>query len=111
MSLVLVRQFRGIGCRCRWNSRMNSTKSSQWPSPKEFRVLLDNETLYVDKDLAMALGWKPDGPGASLTLNGVGQSYFTITPTGSDSDRLSSSTVESMQNSNVQKILAYMKDR
>lgn len=55
----------------------------------EHKVILDNQTLYVDQSLAEALGWKPNsdaGP-IQLSLNGWAPTYFTITPTGSDSGR------------------------
>ncbi|KAL6301118.1 hypothetical protein BKA93DRAFT_739271 [Sparassis latifolia] len=81
--------------------------------PKEFKVLLDNQTLYVDQELAEALGWKANGgpEGLSLTLNGWAPHYFTIAPTGTDSDLLSRATVESSRNPNVQAVLAYLKER
>lgn len=56
--------------------------------PREFKVLLDNETLYVEQELAEALGWKPDvksEQGVSLTLSGWAPNYFAIARTGTDS--------------------------
>lgn len=56
-------------------------------SPKEFKVVLDNETLYIDQQLAEALGWKQDQDlgGVPLTLSGWAPSYFAIARTGSES--------------------------
>jgi hypothetical protein len=57
-------------------------------SPSEHRVILDNQTLYVDQSLAEALGWKPEqgsDAGIELSLSGWGPTYFTIAPTGSQS--------------------------
>lgn len=57
-------------------------------SPSEHRVILDNQTLYVNQSLAEALGWKPEqgsDAGIKLSLSGWGPTYFTIAPTGSES--------------------------
>ena len=57
-------------------------------TPREFKVVLDNDTLYVDQELAEALGWSPSQPqtqGVSLTLSGWAPNYFAIARTGSDS--------------------------
>ena len=112
--------------------RCSSTSSA--PSRREFKVVLDNETLYVEQPLAEALGWTPDVPsekGVSLTLSGWAPHYFAIAPTGSDSgehrgepikplilnlssqhvDRLARGTVESSRNPRVQELLEYLKDR
>jgi len=81
---------------------------------REFKVVLDNETLYIDQILAEALGWKPDETnkdGVSLTLSGWSPHYFAIAKTGTDSDLLARNTVESSRNPRVQEILAYLKDR
>ena len=60
------------------------------PAPREFKVILDNDTLYVDKALAEALGWKPEiGPdGVPLTLNGWSPNYFAVARIGTDSGTL-----------------------
>ena len=47
--------------------------------------MLDNETLYIDQELAEALGWdatKRDS--VPLTLSGWAPRYFAIARTGSD---------------------------
>jgi len=62
--------------------------STTWRSPSEHRVILDNQTLYVDQSLAQALGWKPEQgseAGVELSLSGWGPNYFTISPAGSES--------------------------
>ena len=62
--------------------------STSLQSPSEHRVILDNQTLYVDRSLAEALGWKAEqgsDAGIELSLSGWGPTYFTITPTGSES--------------------------
>jgi len=80
---------------------------------REFKVVLDNETLFIDQTLAEALGWKPDGSkdGVPLTLSGWSPHYFAIAKTGSDSDLLARGTVESSRNPRVKEVLAYLKDR
>ena len=63
-----------------------STKTTG--GPREFKVVLDNETLYVEQELAEALGWKPDvksEEGVPLTLSGWAPKYFAIARTGTDS--------------------------
>jgi hypothetical protein len=65
---------------------------------REFKVVLDNNTLYVDQTIAEALGWKPDTEskdGVPLTLTGWSPHYFTIARTGTDSG-ISSSVVLSL---------------
>lgn len=56
-------------------------------SAREYKVILDNNTLYVDQSLAEALGWKPGLPpsGVNLTLSGWEPHYFAIAQTGTDS--------------------------
>ncbi|RDB25720.1 hypothetical protein Hypma_006648 [Hypsizygus marmoreus] len=83
-------------------------------TPTEHKVLLGGQTVYIGREIALALGWRPDqerSASISLTLNGWNPSYFTIAPTGSDSDLLSRRTVESSQNPHVKGILDYLKDR
>ncbi|RPD62197.1 hypothetical protein L226DRAFT_532773 [Lentinus tigrinus ALCF2SS1-7] len=81
-------------------------------TPKEFKVVLDQETLYIDQDLAEALGWNPATRNSvPLTLHGWAPAYFAIARTGSDSEQLAKRTVESGGDSNVQKVLEYLKDR
>ncbi|KAJ7658411.1 hypothetical protein B0H17DRAFT_886240, partial [Mycena rosella] len=52
-------------------------------------VVVDNQTLYIPRAMAEALGWRPNQgmyqSGVQLTLHGWEPSYFTISPTGSDS--------------------------
>ncbi|KAJ3544116.1 hypothetical protein NM688_g5776 [Phlebia brevispora] len=91
--------------------RAESTISSS-SLPREFKVVLDNETLYVDEALAKALGWTPEKTnGVPLTLSGWAPHYFAIAPTGSDSDFLARATVESSRNPKVQQLLEYLKER
>ncbi|OCH84001.1 hypothetical protein OBBRIDRAFT_742357 [Obba rivulosa] len=92
-------------------ARYQSTLSSS-PSAKEFKVVLDGDTLYVNQALAEALGWSPaQTKGVSLTLSGWAPQYFAITRSGSDSDLLARATVESSRNPRVQEMLDYLKDR
>ncbi|CDO77680.1 hypothetical protein BN946_scf184969.g31 [Trametes cinnabarina] len=78
---------------------------------REFKVVLDNGTVYVNQALAEALGWTPtQTEGVSLTLSGWEPHYFAIACTGTDSDLLARGTVESSCNPNVQKMLEYLKD-
>ncbi|KIY44298.1 hypothetical protein FISHEDRAFT_78202 [Fistulina hepatica ATCC 64428] len=82
-------------------------------SAKEFKVIVDNETLYIDQSLAEALGWKEEVGigGVPLTLSGWSPYYFAIARTGSESDLLARSTVESSRNHQVRKVLDYLKER
>ncbi|KAJ7675683.1 hypothetical protein DFH06DRAFT_664741 [Mycena polygramma] len=91
----------------------NQFSSSLAVGAKKHEVVLDNQTLFLTREVAEALGWKPDqGPeGVQLTLHGWEPDFFTITPTGSDSEMLSKGTVESSQDENVKTVLAYLKDR
>ncbi|TFY61209.1 hypothetical protein EVG20_g7141 [Dentipellis fragilis] len=92
--------------------RMQSTLNCTSTSPKEFKVVLDNNTLYIDRALAEALGWNSSQKdGVQLTLSGWAPHYFAIARSGSDSDLLARSTVESSNNPNVQAMLEYLKDR
>ena len=58
---------------------------------REFKVTLDGQTLYVEKELAQALGWTPgiSTDGVSLLLSGWDPHYFAITQTGTDAGMLS----------------------
>ncbi|KAH7919892.1 hypothetical protein BV22DRAFT_1022189 [Leucogyrophana mollusca] len=83
-------------------------------SPSEHRVVLDHQTLYVDRALAEALGWKPEkgsDAGVQLSLSGWGPTYFAIAPAGSESDRLARAVVESGHNPKVKAVLDYLKER
>jgi len=53
---------------------------------RQFKVVLDGQTLYIEKPLAEALGWKPgtSAEGVSLPLSGWEPKFFAITPTDSD---------------------------
>lgn len=55
-------------------------------SSRQFTVTLDGETLYIDKELAEALGWREGGPteGVPLRLSGWSPHYFAITQKGTD---------------------------
>ncbi|CDO75391.1 hypothetical protein BN946_scf185012.g8 [Trametes cinnabarina] len=71
--------------------RIVGTRSQSILSPnstaREFKVVLDNGTVYVDQALAEALGWSPtQTEGVSLTLSGWEPHYFAIARTGTDSD-------------------------
>lgn len=113
--------------------RAQSTLSRS-TTAKEFKVVLDNGTLYVDQAVAEALGWTADkGSGTSLTLSGWAPHYFAITQSGTDNgkpwflpfsaphpnqlplflllDLLARGTVESSQNPKVQQVLYYLKER
>lgn len=57
------------------------------PLRQEFKVILDNDTLYIEQPLAEALGWKPDvdpAKGVPLTLSGWAPNYFVVARAGSD---------------------------
>jgi len=83
--------------------------------PRRFEVVLDNETLYIPKELASALGWNPDAgngtTGVSLSLHGWEPAFFAIAPTGSDSELLARNTVQSGRDPKVIHVLDYLKDR
>lgn len=53
---------------------------------REFKVVLDGQTLYVEKPLAEALGWHPGTgtEGVPLRLSGWEPKFFAITPKGTD---------------------------
>ncbi|KAL4261968.1 hypothetical protein AB1N83_007124 [Pleurotus pulmonarius] len=90
------------------------TTSTPARSTTEHKVVLDNKTLYIGQDLAEALGWKPEkgsDAGVQLSLTGWSPCYFTITPTGTDSDLLARAVVESSRNPNVQQVLDALKDQ
>ncbi|KAI0688891.1 hypothetical protein C8Q76DRAFT_260106 [Earliella scabrosa] len=85
--------FRSVLCRSNLRfthlpkSRYHWTRSTSNSSNavKEYKVVLDNETLYIDQELAEALGWdatKRDS--VPLTLSGWAPRYFAIARTGSD---------------------------
>ncbi|KAL4252687.1 hypothetical protein ABKN59_004041 [Abortiporus biennis] len=94
-------------------ARIQCRSMSYQNKPREFKVVLDNETLYIDKTLAEALGWKPeqDVNGVPLILSGWEPQYFNITRSGSDSDLLARSTVESSRNPRVKQVLEYLRDQ
>ena len=63
-------------------------RSDPGPSRRqEFKVVLDNDTLYVPQEVAEALGWKPQevAKPVQLTLSGWAPNYFAVARTGSDS--------------------------
>jgi len=57
----------------------------------QHKVTLSGETLYIEQDLAEALGWTPEHTtdGVSLRLSGWGPNYFVITQKGTDAGRCS----------------------
>ena len=98
---------------------------------REFKVVLDNDTLYVDTSLAEALGWTSNvnEEGVPLTLRGWAPHYFAITRVGSDSGQyihslplhlapitppdavsLSRNSVQSSRDPKVQEVLDYLKN-
>ncbi|KAJ7230672.1 hypothetical protein GGX14DRAFT_584239 [Mycena pura] len=79
-------------------------------SRQEFKVVLDNNTLYVEQPVAEALGWER-GKAVQLTLSGWAPNYFAIASSGSDSDRLARGTVESSNNPKLRHVMDYLKDR
>ena len=89
-STMFVRLIRSVptqtGC-IKPHKRFQSTSNP----PKQYTVTLDNETLYINEDVARALGWTPETghAGVKLTLHGWEPRFFAITPTGSDSGQLS----------------------
>lgn len=70
-------------------SRFSSTSSPSLSSAREFKVVLDNQTLYFEKPLAEALGWTHQSgvEGVKLTLHGWDPKFFAITPSGADSGK------------------------
>src|ERR1700753_2712404 len=60
--------------------------SSTTSKVRQFKVVLDGQTLYIEKPLAEALGWNPatGADGVSLRLSGWDPKFFAITPTGTD---------------------------
>lgn len=66
---------------------MFATSHLQFPSTKH-KVLLDGQTLYINKDLAEAIGWKPyiALDGLKLLLHGWEPSFFTITVSGDNDE-------------------------
>ena len=73
--------------------RGRSLFSSATSQVREFKVVLDGQTLYIEKPLAEALGWSPgtSTEGVSLRLSGWEPKFFAITPTGTDFGMLLSS--------------------
>jgi len=57
---------------------------------RQFKVTLDG--LYIEKELAQALGWAPgiSTDGVSLRLSGWDPHYFAVTQIGTDAGTLSS---------------------
>lgn len=64
--------------------RQISSRSSN--KTRQFKVLLDDHTLYVGQELAEAMGWseKMGAEGVKLSLHGLSPTFFAITPSGSD---------------------------
>ena len=63
--------------------RLSSSAASQ---VRQFKVVLDGQTLYIEKPLAEALGWNPGtgNEGVSLRLSGWEPKFFAITPKNTD---------------------------
>ena len=55
--------------------------SSTTSQVRQFKVVLDGQTVYIEKPLAEALGWKPgtSAEGVSLPLSGWEPKFFAIT--------------------------------
>ncbi|TFK17068.1 hypothetical protein FA15DRAFT_605797, partial [Coprinopsis marcescibilis] len=68
-------------------------------------------TLYINQELAQALGWTEETPtkGVSLRLSGWSPHYFAITRKGTDTDLLAHGTIESSRNATVVATLEYLK--
>ena len=100
---------------------------------RQFKVVLDGQTLYIEKPLAEALGWNPgtSTEGVSLRLSGWEPKFFAITPTETDVgmystlvscpirkdrrqqahivDLLARATVESGKDPRVRQVLSYLR--
>lgn len=74
----------------RLSGSVNGSSGQTSPKPRKFEVVLDNGTLYIDKDLAIVLGWNTDSQveGVPLSLHGWDPTFFTITRTGTDNGML-----------------------
>ncbi|TBU45805.1 hypothetical protein BD309DRAFT_955299 [Dichomitus squalens] len=112
---TLSRALRSCPGQFRVQSATRLAGSIATSSPaKEFRVVLDNGTLYIDQELAQSLGWHTEvnaAEGVPLTLHGWGPHYFAISRTGSDSEALARRTAASGNDLKVLKVLEYLKDR
>ncbi|OSD07415.1 hypothetical protein PYCCODRAFT_1473970 [Trametes coccinea BRFM310] len=126
--MPLLRCFSNLGLHCRIRTRTASVyghalrgqaqagfahRVSTSTATREFKVVLDNETLYIPQELAEALGWnaaKEDGS-VPLTLRGWAPHYFPITRKGSDSDTFAQNTLENSRDPKLQEALEYLKDR
>jgi hypothetical protein len=66
--------------------RGRAYSSSATSQVRQFKVVLDGRTLYIEKPLAEALGWNPGTgtEGVSLRLSGWEPRFFAITPTDTD---------------------------
>jgi len=121
----MFRQYPNVMHIARTHARFMATSTTL---QSEHRVILDNQTLYVDQSLAEALGWKPEegsDAGIESSLSGWGPTYFTIAPTGSENGEsqcidisivlillcLARAVVESSHNPNVKRVLDYLKER
>ena len=78
---MFLQRFRNVRAFC--GRSLSSSATSQ---VREFKVVLDGQTLYIEKPLAEALGWNPgtSTEGVSLRLSGWDPKFFAITPTGTD---------------------------
>jgi hypothetical protein len=71
-------------------------------STRDFKVTLEGETLYIDKELAEALGWTPglSTEGLPLRLSGWEPRYFAVTRPGTDAGQ-SRHTLAAIQSQSV----------
>lgn len=78
---MFLLHFRNI-CSFRGRTLSSSTTSQV----RQFKVVLDGQTLYMEKPLAEALGWNTGTgtEGVSLRLSGWAPRFFAITPTDTD---------------------------
>ena len=60
--------------------------SSATSQVRQFKVVLNGQTLYIDRPLAEALEWniRASTQGVPLRLSGWEPKFFTITPTDTD---------------------------
>lgn len=76
-SLTSIHRTYCVGTR----SQVSGPRRAIQTTPKEFKVTLDGGTLYIERGIAEALGWKSvlAAEGVSLRLSGWAPSYFAIT--------------------------------
>ncbi|KAH6913305.1 hypothetical protein BKA70DRAFT_1397346 [Coprinopsis sp. MPI-PUGE-AT-0042] len=107
-----ISTFRRLMSRSSCNGMLSRRANHQQASaPRQFKVTLDGETLYIEQPLAEALGWREGAPteGIPLRLSGWSPHYFAITRKGTDADLLAHGTIESSRNPSVIATLEYLK--